>query len=341
MSCSGLPRKACFVSPPLLPGPSTNIIAASVSLTMTGMAAGVDHSPARCPRGGAEPDAPDDMTGIFRPHPGDAGRAISVAAAGACLLGLAFGDPGKFLQAGGHVLVQVSAQVAHPAQCSQAEVQEYGDRLEHLVAELGGGAAGPWLEAVEPADRAAAGFGAGEGELLAPLGGLHDWLVGPGSPAPLVAGAEPGAGHRAGRAVEPAARDDFGTPLRGARDVGDQVIEQFGRGLDAQPDLVVIKTVHGRLLPEGLTRDSLAMGYRKINSLSTVLYSGHGCGRDERCGDAARTAPAPDTRGNPRRGAGGDDRAGCRRAQPDRGRPARRPAPAVPLPVLRLADRGL
>jgi hypothetical protein len=55
--------------------------------------------------GGAEPGAPDDMTGLFRPHLGDAGRAISVAAAGVCLLGLAFGDPGKFLQADGHVLV--------------------------------------------------------------------------------------------------------------------------------------------------------------------------------------------------------------------------------------------
>ncbi len=76
---------------------------------MRGMAAGVDHSPARCPRGGAgharRPGAPGDMTGIFRPHLGDAGRAASVAAAGVCLLGLAFGDPGKFLQAGGHVLV--------------------------------------------------------------------------------------------------------------------------------------------------------------------------------------------------------------------------------------------
>src|SRR5215471_12687342 len=172
MSCSGLPRKACFVSPPLLPGPSTNIIAASVSLTMTGMAAGVDHSPARCPRGGAEPGAPDDMTGIFRSHSGDAGRAISVAAAGACLLGLAFGDPGKFLQAGGHVLVQVSAQVAHPEQCSQAEVQENRDRPEHLIAKLGGGGAGAWFEPVEPADGAADGFGAGEDEFPAALGGL-------------------------------------------------------------------------------------------------------------------------------------------------------------------------
>ena len=76
---------------------------------MRAMTAGVDHSPARCPRGGAEharrPGAPDDMTGIFRPHLGDADRAASVAAAGVCLLGLAFGDPGKFLQAGGHVLV--------------------------------------------------------------------------------------------------------------------------------------------------------------------------------------------------------------------------------------------
>ena len=51
------------------------------------------------------PGAPDDMTGIFRPHLGDADRATSVAAAGVCLLGLAFGDAGKFLQAGGHVLV--------------------------------------------------------------------------------------------------------------------------------------------------------------------------------------------------------------------------------------------
>src|SRR5262249_61277376 len=136
----------------------------------------------------------------------------SVAASGVCLLGLAFGDPGKFLQAGGHVLVQVSAQVAYPEQCAQGEVQEHRDRLEHLIAKLGGGAAGPWFEAVEPADGAAAGFGAGEGELLTPLGGLHDWLVGPGSPAPLVAGAEPGAGRRAGRAVEPAARDDLRAP---------------------------------------------------------------------------------------------------------------------------------
>ena len=73
------------------------------------MAAGVDYSPARYPRGGAEnarrPGAPDNMTGIFRPHLGDADWATSVAAAGVCLLGLAFGDPGKFLQAGGHVLV--------------------------------------------------------------------------------------------------------------------------------------------------------------------------------------------------------------------------------------------
>jgi hypothetical protein len=29
-----------------------------------------------------------------------------------------------------------------------------------------------------------------------------------------------------------------------------RVVELFGQGLDAQPDLVVIKTVHGRLLPE-------------------------------------------------------------------------------------------
>jgi hypothetical protein len=72
---------------------------------MTGMAAGVDHSPARCPRGGAEPGAPDYMIGIFRPHLGDADRPISFAAAGVCLLGLAFGDPGKVLQAGGHVPV--------------------------------------------------------------------------------------------------------------------------------------------------------------------------------------------------------------------------------------------
>ncbi len=114
------------------------------------------------------------MTGIVRPHLGDADRATSVAAAGVRLPGLAFGDPGKFLQAGGHVLVQVSAQVVHPGQCSQAEVQENRDRPEHLIAKLGGGAAGPWSE--EPADGAAAGFGAGEGELLAPLGGLHDWL---------------------------------------------------------------------------------------------------------------------------------------------------------------------
>jgi hypothetical protein len=75
---------------------------------MRGMAAGVGHSPARCPRGGAgharRPGASDDMTGIFRPHLGDADRATSVAAADVCLLGLAFGDPGKFLQAGGHVL---------------------------------------------------------------------------------------------------------------------------------------------------------------------------------------------------------------------------------------------
>ena len=68
------------------------------------------------------------MTGIFWPHLGSAGRAASVAAAGVCLLGLAFGDPGKFLQAGGHVLVQVGAQVAYPEQCSQAEVQENRDR---------------------------------------------------------------------------------------------------------------------------------------------------------------------------------------------------------------------
>ncbi len=75
---------------------------------MRGMAAGVDHSPARCPRGAGHarrPARPDDMTGIFGPHLGGAGRAASVAAAGVCLLGLAFGDPGKFLQAGGHVLV--------------------------------------------------------------------------------------------------------------------------------------------------------------------------------------------------------------------------------------------
>ena len=76
---------------------------------MRGMAAGVDYSPARCPRHGAEharrPGAPGDMTGIFWPHLGDADRAASVAAAGVCLLGLAFGDPGKFLQAGGHALV--------------------------------------------------------------------------------------------------------------------------------------------------------------------------------------------------------------------------------------------
>jgi hypothetical protein len=53
----------------------------------------------------AQPRFDGGMTGIFRPHLGDAGRAISFAAAGVCLLGLAFGDPGKFLQAGGHVLV--------------------------------------------------------------------------------------------------------------------------------------------------------------------------------------------------------------------------------------------
>ena len=45
------------------------------------------------------------MTGIFWPRLGDADRATSVVAAGVCLLGLTFGDPGKFLQAGGHVLV--------------------------------------------------------------------------------------------------------------------------------------------------------------------------------------------------------------------------------------------
>ena len=76
---------------------------------MRAMAAGVDFSLARCPRGGAgharRPGAPGDMTGIFRPQLGDADRAASVAAAGVCVLGLAFGDPGKFLQAGGHVLV--------------------------------------------------------------------------------------------------------------------------------------------------------------------------------------------------------------------------------------------
>jgi hypothetical protein len=49
--------------------------------------------------------APDDMTGVFWPHLGDADRAASAEAAGVCLLGLAFGDPGKFLKAGGHVLV--------------------------------------------------------------------------------------------------------------------------------------------------------------------------------------------------------------------------------------------
>ena len=76
---------------------------------MRGMAAGVDHSPARCPRGGGgpawRPGAPDDMTGVLRPRLGDVDQATSVGAAGVCLLGLAFGDPGKFLQAGGHVLV--------------------------------------------------------------------------------------------------------------------------------------------------------------------------------------------------------------------------------------------
>ena len=56
-----------------------------------------------CTPGWAE--AHRDVTGIFWPHRGDADRATSVAAAGVCLLGLAFGDPGKFLQAGGHVLV--------------------------------------------------------------------------------------------------------------------------------------------------------------------------------------------------------------------------------------------
>lgn len=74
-----------------------------------GMAAGVDRSPARCPRGGAghaqRSGAPGGMTGIFRSHVGDADRAALVVAAGVCLLGLAFGDPGKFVQAGGHVLV--------------------------------------------------------------------------------------------------------------------------------------------------------------------------------------------------------------------------------------------
>jgi hypothetical protein len=76
---------------------------------MRGMTAGVDHSPARCPGGGAghawRTGAPDGMAGIVWAHLGDADRAASVAAAGVCLLGLAFGDPGKFLQAGGHVLV--------------------------------------------------------------------------------------------------------------------------------------------------------------------------------------------------------------------------------------------
>jgi hypothetical protein len=103
---------------------------------------------------------------------------------------------------------------------------------------------------------AAARLGTGYGEFPAPVGGLHDGPVGPGKPAPLITGAEPGAGHRAARGVEPAAQDDLGAPFRSARHIGDEVVELFGSRVDPQPDLVVIKAFHGASLVVGPIRQA-------------------------------------------------------------------------------------